>query len=324
MGAQGRRAHQRPFGATLRAAWPVTAQAPCVVRCQRRGAGWPPVAPPVTAEVLPRANFRLAVEAVMFPITSGKLSCAKISDYWSRYMRTAEPPELLALLEQAWWRGEIRGQAASTRLQLLQSMFRALGDRADLGIVFVREGRPPPNGIELPDGIVDVEVTELPDGIVDVSTRYHIPVPSDDVTDWNEQMCEQAFNALAQTSSTNSYPNLTPFFRSIQLSFEEFDKWRKARRYLKPAFWSAPVAKTGLQKPKRGRPPEYKWEQVKARLLEYAKEKGAIQTEKELLQKCGDLAAGLHASGKMPDDKTIRGAIKKYGLGQPPICHSSQ
>jgi hypothetical protein len=194
--------------------------------------------------VLPRANFRLAVEAVMFPITSGKLSCAKISDYWSRYMRTAEPPELLALLEQAWWRGEIRGQAASTRLQLLQSMFRALGDRADLGIVFVRGGEPPPNGIELPDGIVDVEVTELPDGIVDVSTRYHIPVPSDDVTDWNEQMCEQAFNALSQTSSTNSYPDLTPFFRSIQLSFEEFDRWRKARKYLEPAFWRDSAAST--------------------------------------------------------------------------------
>jgi hypothetical protein len=77
----------------------------------------------------------LAVEAVTFPVTSENLSFADISDYWSRYMKTAEPSELLACLEQAWWRGEIRGQAASTRLQLLQSMFRAFGDRADLGIV---------------------------------------------------------------------------------------------------------------------------------------------------------------------------------------------
>jgi hypothetical protein len=63
---------------------------------------------------------------------------------------------------------------------------------------------------------------------------------------------------------------------------------------------------------------------VKGRLLEYAKENGAIQTEKELLQKCADLAASIHASGKTPDDKTIRGAIKKYGLDQPPICRPPQ
>ena len=167
-------------------------------------------------------------------------------------------------------------------------------------------------------------MTELPDGRVDVDMRCRIRVPSDDISDWNEKICEEAFNAMAETSSAVSYPNFTPFFASIQLSFEEFDKWRRARRYLKPAFWSAPIAKTGLQKPKRGRPPEYSWEQVKARLLEYAKQKGAIQTEKELLQKCADLAASLHASGKMPDDKTIRGAIKNYGLDQPPICHPSQ
>ena len=36
----------------------------------------------------------------MFPVTSEKLSFADISDYWSRHMRTAEPPELLALLEK--------------------------------------------------------------------------------------------------------------------------------------------------------------------------------------------------------------------------------
>jgi hypothetical protein len=149
----------------------------------------------------------------MFPVASNKLSFADISDFWSRDIRPrADRFELLALLEKAWWRGEIRGLAASTRLQYLQSMFTFLRERPDLGIVFVREGEPPPNGIELPDGIVDVEVTELPDGIVDVSTRYHIPVPSDDVTDWDEQMCERAFNALAQTSSTNSYPDLTPIF----------------------------------------------------------------------------------------------------------------
>jgi hypothetical protein len=115
----------------------------------------------------------------MFPVTIQKLSFADISDYWSRYMKTAEPVELLALLEQAWWRGEIRGLAETTRLQLLQSMFRSLRERVDLGIVFVRVGDDPPP-----------PVTELPDGFVNVDKRHVIPVPSDDVSGWNEQTCE--------------------------------------------------------------------------------------------------------------------------------------
>ena len=45
-------------------------------------------------------------------------------------------------------------------------------------------------------------------------------------------MCAEAFNAMAETSCTVGSPNFTPFFASIQLSFEEFDKWRRARRYI--------------------------------------------------------------------------------------------
>ena len=169
----------------------------------------------------------------MFPVAADKLSFADISDFWSRGIQTAHPLELLALLEKAWWRGEIRGLAPTTRLQLLQSMFTSLHERSDLGIVFVREGdKPPP------------PVTELPDGSADVDMRYAIPVPADDVSGWNEQMCEQAFEALAQTSSSDSYPDLAPFFATIKLSFEEFDRWRRARGYPKPAFWGGPAAST--------------------------------------------------------------------------------
>jgi hypothetical protein len=169
----------------------------------------------------------------MFPVTRDNLSFADVSHFWSRYIETAQPPELLALLEQAWWRGEFRGLAETTRLQLLQSMFRSLRERADLGIVFVRVGDDPAP-----------TVTELPDGLMNVDMRHVIPVPSDDVSGWNEQTCEQAFEALAQTSSLESYPDLAPFFASIKLSFEEFDRWRKTRGYPKPAFWGGPAALT--------------------------------------------------------------------------------
>jgi hypothetical protein len=120
----------------------------------------------------------------MFPVAKDKLSFADISDFWSRHIRTAHRLELLALLEQAWWRGEIRGVAATTRLQLLQSMFRSLRERSDLGIVFVKEGDEP-----------SPQLTDLPDGSVDVDMRFIITVPADDVSGWTEQMCEHAFDA---------------------------------------------------------------------------------------------------------------------------------
>jgi hypothetical protein len=131
-------------------------------------------------------------------------------------------------------------------------------------------------------------------------------------------------HALVQTSSTNSYPDLTPFFRSIQLSFEEFDRWRKARGWPKPSFWRRPAASTCLQKRKRGRRPEYNWEKVKTCLRAYAEKSGPISTYEELVQKCADFAANLHPCGKTPDDSTIRDAIKKYELDQPPICRPSE
>jgi hypothetical protein len=137
-------------------------------------------------------------------------------------------------------------------------------------------------------------------------------------------MCADAFNAMAETASAVSHPNFEPFFASIQLSFDQFDRWRRARGYPKLDFWSAPVAPTGLQKRERGKPPEYDWKQVKTGMLKYAEENGPIRTEKQLIQKCGDIATSLHARGKTPDDKTIRAAIKSYGLDQPPICRRSQ
>jgi hypothetical protein len=182
----------------------------------------------------------------MFPVAKDKLSFIDISDLWSRDTKTAPPLEVLELLEGAWWRGEIKGTAARTRVQLLQEMFTSLGERPDLGIAFVREGDQPPP-----------QVTELPDGFADIDIRHLIPVPRAEVGAWNEQMCEEAFDALARTSSTDSYPDLAPFFASIELSFEEFDGWREARGSPKPRFWAslaAPNLRQGVAETSDGLP----------------------------------------------------------------------
>jgi hypothetical protein len=80
-----------------------------------------------------------------------------------------------------------------------------------------------------------------------------------------------------------------------------------------------PVTRVALRKPKRGRPPEYAWAAVKARLAEYASIHGPIQTTEELLQKCADFASAFHSTRKTPSDKTIREAIRTHGLDRPAL-----
>jgi hypothetical protein len=67
---------------------------------------------------------------------------------------------------------------------------------------------------------------------------------------------------------------------------------------------------------KRGRPAEYNWPQVKARLQDYVAEDGPVQSSTELLQKCSDFAAELHPDGQTPDDSTIREAVRKHALAE--------
>jgi hypothetical protein len=163
----------------------------------------------------------------MFPIAKNKLSFGEISDYWSREIQPpASQRELLGLLEEAWWLGEVRGDSAKSPLQLLQAMFNLMHDRNDLGIVFVRgEDAGPPKATELPDGSVEVDV------------RRRIIVPSGETSTWDEDSCGDAFHTLAQTISTVSYPEIAPGLTYIELTYGEFNNWRRKRGYRKPTFW---------------------------------------------------------------------------------------
>jgi hypothetical protein len=74
------------------------------------------------------------------------------------------------------------------------------------------------------------------------------------------------------------------------------------------------VTTVRLKKPKRGRPAEYNWDGVKARLLDYVSQHGPMQTSDELMQKCADFASDLHPKKTTPSDKTIREAITTHAL----------
>jgi hypothetical protein len=69
-----------------------------------------------------------------------------------------------------------------------------------------------------------------------------------------------------------------------------------------------------LIKPKRGRPPEYNWIDVKKRLPSYVETNGPVQTSEELIQICTDFAHDSHPHKRTPDAKTVREAIKMHQL----------
>jgi|SoiMethySBSTD1v2_1073268.scaffolds.fasta_scaffold337466_1 hypothetical protein len=173
-------------------------------------------------------------------------------------------------------------------------MFRSTY-KDDLGVVFVvgdAEG-PPANGS------LKIHL-------------YEIHVPSTNTDNWNEAACKEAFQELAKITKEllfKQYREFAIFLPSIELTFEDFDGWRKKRGYEQPKFWR-PQRKSS----KRGRPAEYNWLGVKKKIEAYVSKNGPVKTLDELLQKCADFAHELHRGEKTPDDATTRSAIKTHGL----------
>jgi hypothetical protein len=169
-----------------------------------------------------------SAEGAMFPITKAALSFGEVADYWTREMHPpASWEEILRTLESAWWLGELHGNSGPTRLQCLKNMFASMSHRDDLRIVFVVGDCAGPGAVGLPDGSL-------------VDLRHQIRVPSNDTESWEEAACTDAFQALAQTSSKESYPDLTANFTLIELSYDEFNTWREKRGYHEANFWNPP------------------------------------------------------------------------------------
>jgi len=237
----------------------------------------------------------------MFPINKRTLPILEIADYWAREI---DPPaslrELLGLLEGAWWRGEILGDSQLTRLEFLKRIFKSMRDRSDAGVVFITG-----------EDDEKSSIVELPNGSVKVDVRYRIPLPSSDTNTWDETACNEAFMALAQASSIESYPEITPGLAFIELSYTEFTEWLAERGFREPKFWRP---RSVLKKGRRGRPAEYDWHGVQAKLHEYVSLNGPVTSISELLEICANYAMELHPNKRWPDDKTTREAIKTHRL----------
>jgi hypothetical protein len=189
-------------------------------------------------------------------------------------------------LEGAWWLGEIAGDAAISRLQLLKRLCKP--KRRFQGIVFVTK-----DGVDQPIGV------KQPDGTVQVDVRPRIIVPRDS-EEWNEVSCAAAFEMLARSPSFEHYPEISPGLDFIELTRDEFVKWLLVRGFEIPTFWG----RGGETTPLRQAPPNL-IEKAISDVYDLADASGAKPPNiKELVKPVQDLlkAKGLKASGRQIQD----------------------
>jgi hypothetical protein len=160
----------------------------------------------------------------MFPLSAEQLPFLEIAKFWSRDIKPhASYEELLALLESAWWKGELKGNSALNRLQYLRKMFETRREPHLQSVVFVT-----PNDVGAPTEI------PLPDGGMVVRPKILVPGETDD---WTEDSCSDAFEALAQLPSQEYFPQLSYGICFIDLTYDEFFGWVQTRNFEIPKFW---------------------------------------------------------------------------------------
>jgi len=118
----------------------------------------------------------------MFPIYESTLSFAEISDYWAAELNISWE-KVEALLESAWWLGEILGvPGPPTRLALLKSLFKRMRDQDPPRLLFITPDSKPP-----------AKIVEQPDKSLLINLRPDVPVPSDDLGTWSVETCGSGF-----------------------------------------------------------------------------------------------------------------------------------
>ena len=169
----------------------------------------------------------------MVSLLAERLPFMEIAEFWSRAIKHLESQgELLARLESAWWKGEIKGNSALNRVQLLRIMFDARGEPDMQSVIFA----------SLNDAGQPAEIQQLPDGGVLVRRKISVP---DEIDDWTENSCNDAFEALAELPSQQHFPMLSYSIRFIDLTPEEFFSWARTKYSDLPEFWKSPVVEGG-------------------------------------------------------------------------------
>jgi hypothetical protein len=164
------------------------------------------------------------VSFVQFPVSKPELSLGDISEYWAPELKLSRD-RAQALLEGAFWLGEISIVSGITRLELLKRLVKWMRNCDFPDIVFVT-----------PEGASPPEITELADGYAAIDLRPRVFIPSGHAETWSEASCEGAFKAMAEIPSLEYYPEWSPGFHAMKLTRDVFFRWTAARGWY-PTFW---------------------------------------------------------------------------------------
>ena len=167
----------------------------------------------------------------MFPPKTSALTLYKIADYWSRQPEVQfNKEELLALLEEAWLRGDLPSLSPMQRLGLLRSLYKQGSDRF---IFLVGEAKAP------------VREKSRRHGGVNVDLRPIIRIPSQSPEKWTDESCAGAYEGLADylageagdgaTSLVDLVPSvIKPVLRVVKSGADEVRRWARKQGYPEP------------------------------------------------------------------------------------------
>lgn len=248
----------------------------------------------------------------MFPLSAKKLALYEIADFWSREIYPpASKKELLALLESAWWLGEITGNSAGARLRYLGKIFDYRMQSGPQPIVFTTSSN---EGLE--------RYLHFANGEVVVDIRPRISVPPNRQR-WSEDSCRAAFAILAKMPSSEYFPELSFGLHYIELSEDEFSGWIDKRGFVPPKFWKRTAAVQVTQEPDVSInlqatstfPPTGRGSKTRAiqRAYAYLRSSGKIHAGTPSKQRNDFILNKLKSDGynPLPHERTIGRAIKK-------------
>jgi hypothetical protein len=163
------------------------------------------------------------------PIPSHReLSISEIAEHWHREIDPPAPPrEIREEMIKAWLRRELPATGGPQPIEVLRSL-HGTGDVYP--VLFVIKGdEPAPVSVPRDDGGVDVDV------------RVRLPVPNGSPATWNDDNCQEAFEALANDwSETRFGPLAVGLMLGITIRVERFFEWLDKRGSDRPTFWTPP------------------------------------------------------------------------------------
>ena len=174
-----------------------------------------------------------------------------------------DPLNILTLLLQGFWLGDLR------------DLHRPSGGKT----FFRRQGLKAFADRDSSDGHPDIVICRnqeqmgaeqvlLPNGDIDVDLRTFVFLPTD-IADWNEKLCGQAYEKLAECEATAYAPDFLTGFKTMQVGKRNFLMFLRCYELVPPRFWYNPdhpsrglirqatIHPIPSRRPRRGRPKKY-------------------------------------------------------------------